>query len=210
MNKTLIHSLKKSYPKVTLIMASKYLEASQLKAYYLQGIKHFGENRVEMFLGKKAEFKEAVTWHFIGTLQTKKVKKVINEIDVLHTIDRIKLMEEIQKYRIKPLKAFIQFNISNEENKHGFLENDIEAIIHALKMHPIIEPIGVMGMAEHSSDETIIRNQFEALINLKNLLNQAFPSSKNLSMGMSDDYKIALDLNTTHLRLGRILLEETC
>lgn len=189
-------------------MASKYLEAEELTPYYEAGIHHFGENRVDAFLAKKKALKPDVTWHFIGTLQSKKVKKVIDAIDVLHTLDRIKLIETIQKHVSKPLDAFIQFNISHEPSKHGFTVSDIPVITEALHQAPMIHPIGVMGMAEHTDDTAVITHQFATLKTIQRTLNQAFPSIQSLSMGMSDDYEIALALGTTHLRLGRILLEE--
>lgn len=210
MNRKLITYLQDNYKDVTLIMASKYLKKEDMDPYIEAGIRHFGENRVEAFLEKKEAIKKPVTWHFIGTLQTKKVKKVINEIDVLHTVDRIKLIDEIVKYRKTPLPVFIQFNISNEESKHGFFEEDIDQIIERLKASDVLIPVGVMGMALHSSDKTVLKNQFQSLIALKEKLNQSLKTVNSLSMGMSDDYDIALSLNTTHLRLGRVLLEEPC
>ena len=208
MNLPLIKSLQKNHPGVTLIMASKYLDAQALTPYIEAGITHYGENRVDQYVTKKKVHNEGITWHFIGTLQSKKVKKVINDIDCLHTIDRFKLIEEIKKHRITPLDAFIQFNISGEPSKHGFLESDIPDIIKALQDAKVIQPIGVMGMAEHSDEPAIITHQFETLKTIQRTLNLAFPSIQSLSMGMSDDYEIALALGTTHLRLGRILLEE--
>ncbi len=208
MNLPLIKSLQTNHPGVTLIMASKYLDADALRPYIDAGITHFGENRVDPYVTKKSVHNKGITWHFIGTLQSKKVKKVINEIDCLHTVDRLKLIEEIKKHRITPLDAFIQFNISGEPSKHGFLERDIPDIIKALQDAPMIHPIGVMGMAEHTDDAGIITRQFATLKTIQSTLNQTFPSIQFLSMGMSDDYEIALALGTTHLRLGRILLEE--
>lgn len=208
MNLPLIQSLQTHHPDVTLIMASKYLDADALAPYIDAGITHFGENRVDAFLTKKQVHHDGITWHFIGTLQSKKVKKVINAIDCLHTIDRLKLIETIQKYRTTPLDAFIQFNISGEPSKHGFLKHDIPDIVEALQAAEVIHPIGVMGMAEATDDPAIITRQFETLKSIQTILNEAFPSIQSLSMGMSDDYEIALALGTTHLRLGRILLED--
>jgi len=210
MNQVLIKNLQKKYPNVTLILASKYLEKEGLESFYKMGIHDFGENRVESFLEKKAYFKHQATWHFIGTLQTKKVKKVIQDIDVLHTVDRLKLIHEIDKYRIEPLPVFIQFNISLEENKHGFIPSDISELIDTLKASKTLIPIGVMGMAEHTEDLNVIKRQFNSLVALKDRLHQTFDSLTHLSMGMSDDYEMALELGSTHLRLGRILLEEIC
>ena len=208
MNRSLIQTLKKDHPDVTLIMASKYLTAEEMTPFVDAGIHDFGENRVEAFLEKKRALKASVTWHFIGTLQSKKVKKVIHEVDVLHTLDRVKLIETVHHLRTTPMDAFIQFNISNEPSKHGFSPEDLDIVIEALKAAPMIHPIGVMGMAEATPDRARIAAQFDTLVSLKNTLHTEFSSLSQLSMGMSDDYDIALEKGATHLRLGRILLEE--
>jgi uncharacterized pyridoxal phosphate-containing UPF0001 family protein len=106
------------------------------------------------------------------------------------------------------MDAFIQFNISREPSKHGFSPENLDIVIEALKAAPMIHPIGVMGMAEATPDRTRIAAQFDTLVALKNTLHQEFSTLSQLSMGMSDDYDIALEKGTTHLRLGRILLEE--
>lgn len=208
MNHALIHFLRTTHPDVTVIMASKYIDAAGLESYIDAGIRHFGENRVDAFLTKKASVKRPVTWHFIGTLQSKKVKKVINEIDVLHTVDRLKLIQEIKKHRTTVLPVFLQFNISQEATKHGFDDTAIPMIVAALNDAPMVHPIGVMGLASDTDDSTVIKTQMQSLLALKERLKTLIPSIEYVSMGMSHDYTIALDLGTTHLRLGRILLEE--
>jgi len=186
-------------------MASKYLKASEFGPFIQAGIKDFGENRDDAFLEKYNALKgEAITWHFIGTLQTKKVKKIINNIDVLHTLDRIKLADEIEKRREEPLDCFIQVNISEEPQKHGLALEAVEAFYHQIKQYDNIHVIGLMGMASDTNDQKVIKKQFERLRHLKEQLGLNY-----LSMGMSQDYEVALQEGATHIRLGRILLEET-
>ncbi len=208
MNHTLIKMLQKEYPGVTVVMASKYLTAEQFEPFIKAGIDNYGENRVDAFLEKKGSIDAPLTWHFIGTLQSKKVKKVINEIDCLHTLDRESLVDEISKYRTTPLPCFIQCNISKEPAKHGVTESTINPLLEKLKSAPMIQVIGVMGMAEDTDDEAIIMTQFNTLKNYLTITQTVFPSATALSMGMSQDYPLALTLGATHIRLGRVLLEE--
>ena len=100
----------------TIVAATKYFNSNEMIELYKTGISNFGENRVENL---------EITWHFIGTLQTKKVRKMINNIDYLHSLNTLKLAEEIDKRRTSPLKCFIQVNISNELNKHGFDKEEV-------------------------------------------------------------------------------------
>lgn len=208
MNRSLIDWLKQDYPEVTCVMASKYLNAEDFQPFIAAGIRHFGENRVDDLLRKKAQIKDPIQWHFIGTLQSKKVKKVINHIDCLQTLDRESLAAAIEKYRTTPLPCMIQCNISNEPQKHGVTGATIDALLNVLKKCTKIKVIGVMGMAEETPDETIIAAQFKTLIAYQQHVQTVFKDAVALSMGMSQDYQIALKYHTTHLRLGRILLEE--
>jgi len=207
-NHALIKSIHTLHPDVEIIMASKYLDAKDFKAFINAGIKSFGESRVEALEAKLPVLQTLnVGIHFLGTLQTKKVKKIINEIDCLHSLDRLKLAKEINKRRKKPLKCFIQVNISQEVQKHGVSIHEVDSFLHALSEYSNIEVIGLMGMAELTDDQNVIKKQFERLKTLKDTLNQTYPDLNKLSMGMSNDYKIALNVGTTHLRLGRILLD---
>jgi len=100
---------------VTVVAATKYFNSEEMRELFSEGITHFGENRVELLLEKSSNLEDLdITWHLIGTLQTKKVKKVINLVSYLHSLDNIKLAEEVNKRRTSPLKCFIQVNISNE------------------------------------------------------------------------------------------------
>jgi len=208
MNHSLIKWFQTQHPDVTLIMASKYLDADQFGPYIEAGLKDFGENRVESFLEKKAHIKAPIKWHFIGTLQSKKVKKVINDIDVLHTLDRLTLIDEIEKHRIEKLPCMIQCNLSNEPQKHGVDESSLPALLNRLKTTTKIDVVGIMGMAEETPDGEILSAQFEQGVNYLKMVQRVFKDAHALSMGMSQDYQWALKSGATHVRLGRILLEE--
>lgn len=182
----------------TVICASKYLTASMIEVVYQHGVKDFGENKVQDFLDKKKQLENySINWHFIGHLQTNKVKSVINEIDYLHSLDRIKLAEAIQRYRVEPLNCFIEVNISQSEAKSGIHLNELEEFIHSLKKYDKINIVGLMtmGVIDDLNETKII---FETLIKLKNKY-----QLKHVSMGMTDDYQIALALGSDFVRIGR-------
>ncbi len=204
-----VQQLLTSHPDVTIVMAVKYLPASGLQSALGAGLKHFGENRVEALLEKQAALNDPqIVWHFFGTLQTKKVKHIIQSLDVLHSLDRLTLAAEIAKRRQEPLPCFIQINISHEPQKHGLEPHELGAFLEAIKAYPVIVPIGLMGMAEDTDDVDVIRAQFRRLRETLKAHQTHTPTLVSLSMGMSNDYEIAIEEGATHLRLGRILLAE--
>ena len=190
---------------VTVVAATKYFNPEEMLELYHTGITHFGENRVEALLEKQEALQNTpITWHFIGTLQTKKVKKMIHAIDYLHSLNTLKLAEEINKRRTKPLKCFIQVNISSEISKHGFEKHEVIPFLEALKPLKNIQVIGMMGMAEYTTDE-----EFQVLNELQKELKETQNIElKDLSIGMSNDYLVALKHNATFLRLGSVLFKK--
>jgi len=209
LNKALIKEIQTRHPSIRLVMASKYLSASDFKPYIEAGIHDFGENRVSDFLEKEEALRaEAITWHFLGTLQSKKVKKMINKIDCLHSLDRLSVADEIEKRRTTPLSCFIQVNISGEESKHGVEPSELPRFLETLKSYKMLNIIGLMGIARRTDDDTIVREQFKRLSKLRDDGSKYHPSLRELSMGMSEDYQIAIEEGATTLRLGRILIKE--
>ncbi len=205
-NTTLINELKETYPNLTIVMASKYIETKDYQGFIDAGIKDFGESRVEAFVEKYDEIKNyPITHHFLGTVQSKKVKQFINHIDCLHSLDRFKLAKEIQKHRQHPLPCFVQVNISKEKQKHGLALNQVADFLKTIARFDKIQVIGLMGMAQLTDDKALIKTQFQRLKDLQKRLSEDFDQLQFLSMGMSNDYEIALDVGATHLRLGRIL-----
>lgn len=195
---------------VTVVAATKYFNSSEMRDLFKTGITHFGENRIEAFLEKKGDLTDLdITWHLIGTLQTKKVKKIINEVSYLHSLDNLKLAIEINKRRKDTLKCFIQVNISDEGNKHGLNMNEVIPFIKSLKDLEKIEVVGLMGMAELTSKEEIISSEFQKLNDLQiQIKDELHLDLKELSIGMSNDYLIALKHNATFLRLGSVLFKK--
>jgi pyridoxal phosphate enzyme (YggS family) len=194
---------------ITVVAASKYGLSEQLKFLYENGIRNFGENRVDSFLEKKSKLNDLdISWHFIGHLQKNKAKLVVNEIEYLHSLDSLDLAKLIQKYRTTPLKCFVEVSINNEETKNGVKVEETEQFIKNLLNFDKIEVIGLMMMAEANSNHDSLINQFRQLKTLRdNLENNLKIKIPNLSMGMSDDYLEAIECGATHIRLGRILFK---
>lgn len=199
-----------SLPKdVTLVVASKYLNSKDILFLYKEGVKNFGENRTDSFLIKKEELKEYtdIKWHFIGHLQTNKAKEMINKIDVLHSLDSLKLANLIEKYRETPLDTFIEVSINLEENKNGVPYYNVKEFIKQILPLKKVKLVGLMMMAKKGSMDT--NSQFHKLRLLRDELEKEFNIKlPYLSMGMSEDYLEAIKEKATHIRLGRILLEQ--
>lgn len=193
----------------TIIAAAKYVGEEKIRELYRNGIVNIGENRVDALLEMKQRLKDLpITWHFIGQLQTNKVKKVINEIDYLHSLDRMSLAEAIQKYRQEPLRCFLEIHISDEVSKAGIEPQQALEFCRDISGFDKIEVVGLMGMAPLTGDKDKIRNSFMLLKQLQEKirsLNLDHCPAGFLSMGMSGDYEIAIECGATHLRLGSIL-----
>ena len=204
-----INEIKKTVGAATIVAATKYVNSSKMIELLNEGINNFGENRVNDFLIKYEELKDYdITWHFIGNLQTNKVKKMINKIDYLHSLNSIKLASIIEKYREKPLNCFIEVNLTNSETKEGMNKEDIYEVLEAIKNYKKVNVIGLMTMTEPKMTDNEKMAVFKELSNLKDELNSlGYDKITHLSMGMSDDYKLALSANATFVRLGRILFK---
>ncbi len=196
---------------INICAATKYVDIKEMNELINAGIVHLGENRVDDFLRKKAMLShEKIEWHFIGSLQTNKVSKMINEIDYLHSLDRESLAKEINKTRNEPLKCFIEVNCSEEASKHGLKMSEVKSFVELLKKYDKIRVIGLMTMAEHTSDEMIIRQTFRKLKGIQEeiiSLNLDYCPCNHLSMGMSNDYLLAIEEGATFVRIGSRLFK---
>ncbi|XMB72491.1 YggS family pyridoxal phosphate-dependent enzyme [Mycoplasmatota bacterium WC30] len=206
-NKNNLKKINEEIDNQVIVAATKYVGVEAIKELVDLNITNIGENRIDAFLEKYQVLHDLdITWHFIGHLQSKKVKKVINKIDFLHSLDRISLADEIQKHRKLPIKCFLEVNISDEQSKYGLNVSDVYSFCEKLQSYDKIHIVGLMGMAMLTEDETEIEAEFSKLVDLKSKLNKEFKLDlKYLSMGMSNDYKIAIKCGATHLRLGSIL-----
>ncbi|MBO6261802.1 MAG: YggS family pyridoxal phosphate-dependent enzyme [Bacilli bacterium] len=201
----------KTLPKdITLVAATKYGSVDDLKDLYDAGVNNFGENRVDAFLNKYEALRNLdIKWHFIGHLQRNKAHLVLDKIDYLHSLDSLELAKVINKYRNSPLDCFIEVSINLEENKNGVPYYEVKGFIKECLQYQNINIVGLMMMAVANSSEESLHEQFRKLkelqIEISKELNIDIPY---LSMGMSHDYKIAIEEGATHIRLGRILFVE--
>ena len=200
----------KDYPNVKIVAATKYIGIDKTKELLESGIKDIGENRTDAFLEKYEALKdEDITWHFFGVLQTRKVRSVIDKIDYLHSLDSLSLASEISKRRKTPLKCFVQVNISAEPNKSGVDETKVIPFIKSLSKYENIEVVGLMAIAKLTFDEDLLNSYYETMKELQEevkSLNLPYAPCNELSMGMSNDYVVAVKNGATMIRLGRILL----
>ncbi len=192
---------------VTLVAATKYVDESEMIKLFDAGISDFGENRVDSFLKKYNALKDYnIIWHFIGHLQRNKALEVIDKIDYLHSLDSLKLAKIIDEHRANPLKVFVEVSINDEENKNGVKLDDIGSFFEKLLKFKNIQVVGLMMMSVNHSSESSLNDQFSKLTHLKDDLEKKFNIKlPYLSMGMSEDYLVAIANKATHIRLGRIL-----
>jgi len=191
---------------VSVVAVTKYVDVPTAEALLPLGVHHIGENRVDKFLEKYEALEDRnITWHLIGTLQRRKVKDVIQYVDYFHALDSLKLAEEIQKRSDRVVKCFLQVNISREESKHGFSKEELLELLPELATLDKIEYVGLMTMApfEASSDE--LKEIFKATQDLQlEIREKQIPNMPmtDLSMGMSRDYKEAIEFGSTFVRIG--------
>ena len=194
---------------VTLIAVSKTVDVDAIKEAINSGATDFGENKPQELARKFETISDDVNWHLIGSLQTNKVKYIIDKVYMIHSIDRLSLCDEIQKRAEKigkTINCLIQVNISKEESKHGILEEDaIDFVKTIAKNYPNIRIKGLMTMAPNTDDKELVRSVFKGLkdlaikIDKENIENI---SMDELSMGMSNDFEIAVEEGATFVRVG--------
>lgn len=194
---------------VTLIAVSKTVDVDAIKEAINSGATDFGENKPQELARKFETIGDDVNWHLIGSLQTNKVKYIIDKVYMIHSIDRLSLCDEIQKRAEKigkTINCLIQVNISKEESKHGILEEDaIDFVKTIAKNYPNIRIKGLMTMAPNTDDKELVRSVFKGLkdlaikIDKENIENI---SMDELSMGMSNDFEIAVEEGATFVRVG--------
>lgn len=194
---------------INIIAVTKQVSIERTEEAVAAGIQHLGENRPEGLLRKREAINADVAWHFIGNLQTRKVKEVINEIDFLHSLDRMSLAKEIQKRAERPVQCFVQVNVSQEETKSGILPEETVDFIKSLAAFDKIHVVGLMTMAPNTPDETVIRNVFKGLKTLQlDVASHGWDHAPctECSMGMSNDYLVAAQEGATFVRIGTALV----
>lgn len=194
---------------IQIIAVTKQVSVERTEEALANGLQHIGENRPEGLQLKEAAIGSRAIWHYIGSLQTRKVRNVINQIDYLHSLDRLSLAEEIEKRAEHEVKCFVQVNVSKEEAKHGLTLDEAIPFIQNLQQFSKIQVVGLMTMAPNTEDESIIRQTFQGLKKLQQQvadLNLQHAPCKELSMGMSNDFDIAIEEGASFVRIGTALV----
>lgn len=195
----------------TLVAVSKTKPASDIEALYNLGQRDFGENYVQEFIDKVPQLPQDIRWHFIGHLQTNKVKYIVPHVHLIHGVDSLKLLKEIDKQADKNqliINCLLQVYIAQEESKFGLDEEEITAIIDELPNLNHVKIIGLMGMASFSDDENKVAAEFKYLQSIYTKYSTLeTPNFKlqTLSMGMSGDYKLAITAGSNMVRIGSLL-----
>ena len=187
------------------IVVTKNRTAHEVQEMYDLGFRHFAENRVEKLLERQEQFpQEDIIWHLIGPLQKRKVKQVINRIDLFHALDRLSIMDEIEKRLEQPLDCMVEINVSGEESKHGFTPEEALDAYRASKQYEKIRIVGLMTMAPFDASDEEIRFFFSRLAQLAKKIEEKEKLSQplQLSMGMSGDFPIAIQCGATYIRIG--------
>ena len=198
----------RNFEDITLIAVTKYVGDERVKEAQEAGIHDFAENRAVNYIERKEKFLEA-TWHLIGSLQTRKVRDVINKVDYFHALDRESLAVEIEKRAEHVINCFVQVNTSGEESKHGLIPEAVLEFVKGLEKYPKIRVVGLMTMAPFVEDEATLRSCFRKLRELRDEIKGLcleYAPCKFLSMGMSNDYEIAIEEGATHIRIGTALV----
>jgi pyridoxal phosphate enzyme (YggS family) len=203
--------------KATLVAVSKTKPAEDIQELYDLGQRDFGENYVQELIDKEAALPKDINWHFIGHLQSNKVKFIAPFVYLIHGIDSFSLLKEVNKQAAKnnrKINCLLQVYIAKEETKFGLDEKELMEVIDHLKKEPLnnIAVVGLMGMASFSEDKNLIRSEFKYLKELFNKANTQlsivnYPLSI-ISMGMSSDYQIAIEEGATTVRIGSLLFGE--
>lgn len=213
-----IRSLHEELPAgVRLVAVSKFHPVSDIREAYEAGQLIFGESRVQELMEKQPQLSSDIQWHFIGSLQRNKVKFIAPFVSCIHSLDSERLLLEIEKQaaennRIIP--CLLQLHVAQEETKSGFLPDECRAFLSAgvWRQCPHVQLSGIMGMATYTEDENLIQREFHLLKSLFDEFKSAYfenePAFREISMGMSHDYKIAINEGSTMVRIGSSIFGE--
>tara|TARA_A200000159_G_C7215577_1_gene293915 strand:+ start:37 stop:678 length:642 start_codon:yes stop_codon:yes gene_type:complete len=203
-----LSTLKSNLPeRVSLVAVSKTKSENELLQAYDAGQRIFGENKIQEMVTKFEALPKDIKWHMIGHVQTNKVKYMAPFVDMIHTVDSIKLLKEIQKQALKNdrvIKCLIQVRIAKEETKFGIPSNELDPLLKHAKSFSNIKIKGLMGMASFTKNKKQIRNEFKLLANLF----KYHSDLQVLSMGMSGDYLIAIEEGANMIRVGSKIFGE--
>lgn len=196
---------------VKLVAVSKFNPAEAIQEAYDAGQRIFGESRPQELFQKVTALPSDIKWHFIGHLQTNKLKMVLPYVDLVHSVDSERLLVEINKYALKnnlKVKCLLEVFIAQEESKQGFSKEELFALLDKIQQEPMagVEICGLMGMASFVDDRNQIASEFDQLKEIFDMARGKYistlPHFNELSMGMSGDYDIAVEKGSTLVRIG--------
>ncbi len=231
MIKETIYKLRSELPAtVKLVAVSKFHPFEAIEQAYQAGQRAFGESRPQELLAKVKRLEEIraekndptymsdLEWHFIGHLQTNKLKMVLPYASLIQSVDSVRLLEAIDNWgraNNKVLNVLLECFISSDETKQGFSRQEVLDIVSGDRRYDFIHILGVMGMATYTEDEAVIRSDFRRLKEMSDILRNQIGKSVNIdedckviSMGMSDDYPIAIEMGSTMIRVGSMIFGE--
>jgi pyridoxal phosphate enzyme (YggS family) len=216
--KSRIEALRQSVPDgVKIIAVSKFHTAEMVMEAYEAGQRVFGESRVQELVAKQAELLKDIEWHFIGSLQRNKVKQIVSFVSLIHSLENERLMFEIEKQTAvndRVIPCLLQIHIAEEETKSGFSPDECRQFLAKGTWRDCkhVQIVGVMGMATFTDEKGKIRNEFRLLKSLFDEIKAKYfagdLSFKEISMGMSDDYPIAIEEGSTMIRVGTLIFGE--
>ena len=199
---------------VQLVAVSKFHPVEELAEAYEAGQRLFGENRAQELVAKAPQLPADIRWHFIGHLQKNKVRAIMPHVSVIESVDSVELLKLIEKEAARierTVDVLLQLHVAQEETKSGFKEEEVLDILFRADKYKNIRFCGLMGMASHTDNEEDIRADFARIADFKAYLDDLFPELadfKELSIGMSGDWKIALDYGATIVRIGTAIFGE--
>ncbi|MCI6523297.1 MAG: YggS family pyridoxal phosphate-dependent enzyme [Parabacteroides sp.] len=213
-----IQELKQSLPSdVTLVAVSKFHPVEALQAAYDAGQRVFGESRAQELVAKQRQLPADIEWHFIGTLQTNKVKEIVPFISLIHSVDSFRLLQEIEKQAAKVdrvIRVLLEIHVAQEETKHGLTPEACRQLLadEAVTHLPHVRICGLMGMASNTDDEAQVKAEFHQIhalfSELKDGICRSNPDFTWLSMGMSHDYPLAIAEGSNLIRIGTYIFGE--
>ena len=199
---------------VTLVAVTKFQDVEKLRELRKTGQCIFGENRVQELLTKVEPLRdENITWHVIGHLQTNKVRQIIDEVSLIHSLDRLSLAEEIEKRasaREKVIEVLIQVNIADEEQKFGMSKEEVPVFLEKMQDFPHLKVMGLMLIAPNYENKEDVRPIFKEMYTLFSEMKEkklSHVEMKYLSMGMSGDYRIAVEEGANMVRIGSAIFK---
>lgn len=198
---------------VTLVAVSKKKPVTDIQELYQLGERNFGENYVQELMEKQPLLPKDINWHYIGHLQTNKVKYIAEYVHLIHAVDSFKLLKEINKQAAKydrVIDVLLQLHVAEEETKHGLDNNEVTELMEYYEAQkatlPNVRIRGVMGMATFTDDMEQVRREFAAIKNMQTIIKDTYFLGKDYfdtcSMGMSSDYNIAIEEGSTMVRIG--------